>query len=249
MVGTRDRGNRAGGPPGRGDAEAGGPREYQWGSGPLARGCAYVYTVFLTQLLFLLFTVPGLVPLVLLLDRDVSNLPLAAAGLIPLGPALAAMVFAFHHRSNDLTELHPVATFWRGYRLNFVPVLRIWVPWLAGMTIIAVNLAYLGAAGIPGWWAGLLVVIAVVATLWIVNALVITSLFTFRTRDIARLAGYFLARTPGATLGNVCLLVVMVGLTYAASEAVLALVAWAFAQFLLLTSRPTITVVEREFTA
>ena len=108
--------------------------------------------------------VPGLIPLVLL-DRDPSNLPLVALCLVPLGPALSAMLFALRHRSRDLTDLHPAAAFWRGYRLNVWPVLRLWVPWLLGMTVISVNLAYFQAAAVPGWWAVLLVIIAVGATL------------------------------------------------------------------------------------
>ena len=50
-------------------------------------------------------------------------------------------------------------------------------------------------------------VIAVAATLWLVNALVITSLFAFRTVDVARLAAYFLGRTPLVTLGNAGVLI------------------------------------------
>ena len=196
-----------------GTGESRGPAEYRWGEGTLARASALIYTLLVAEFFFLLTAVPGLIPLVLL-DRDPSNLPLVALCLVPLGPALSAMLFALRHRSRDLTDLHPAAAFWRGYRLNVWPVLRLWVPWLLGMTVISVNLAYFQAAAVPGWWAALLVIIAVGATLWMVNALVITSLFAFRARDVARLATYFLARTPGATLGNACLLIVALGVTY-----------------------------------
>jgi len=231
-----------------GTGESRGPAEYRWGEGTLARASALIYTLLVAEFFFLLTAVPGLIPLVLL-DRDPSNLPLVALCLVPLGPALSAMLFALRHRSRDLTDLHPAAAFWRGYRLNVWPVLRLWVPWLLGMTVISVNLAYFQAAAVPGWWAALLVIIAVGATLWMVNALVITSLFAFRARDVARLATYFLARTPGATLGNACLLIVALGVTYYLSEAVLALLTWAFAQFLLLTNRSTISEVTDRFTA
>lgn len=225
-----------------------GEHGHRWGEGPLARACALIYTLLVVQVLFLATSLPGLLPLVLL-DRDASNLPLVAVCMLPLGPALSATLFALHHRGRDLADLHPAAAFWRGYRLNIGPVLRVWVPWLAGLTVIAVNLGYFSAAGVPGWWVGLLLIIGLVATLWMMNALMITSLFAFRARDVARLAVYFLARTPGATLGNACLLVVAVGVTIFTSEAVLLLLAWAFAQFLLLTGRPTTSVVRLEFTA
>ena len=240
MSGVVDAGRRSG--------EPREPREYRWGSGPLGRASALIYTVLVVEFFFLVTALPGLVPL-LLLDRHPSNLPLVALGLVPLGPALSAMLFALRNRSRDLTELHPAAAFWRGYRLNFGPILRLWLPWLVGMTAIALNLAYFGAAGVPGWWAALLIVVAVGGTLWMVNVLVITSLFAFRARDVARLASYFLARTLRATVGNACLLIVAAGVVFYASEAVLALLAWAFGQFLLLNSRSTIAEVTDRFTA
>ena len=97
------------------------------------------------------------------------------------------------------------------------------MPLLAVADHLAVNLANFGAAGVPGWWAVLLVVIGVAVTLWAANALVITSLFAFRARDVARLAAYFLVpharRHRSATP---LLLVVAAGVIAVSSEAVLA---------------------------
>ncbi len=101
----------------------------QFGEGPLAHFAAGVYTLLVTQLLVLLTSAPGLAVL-MLLDRDPSNVPLAALCLVPLGPALSAGLYALHHRRLDLTDLHPAATFWRGYRGNAVGALKVWVPWL-----------------------------------------------------------------------------------------------------------------------
>jgi hypothetical protein len=227
---------------------AAGPRAVrEFGEGPLARVAALIYTLLSIELLLLLTTLPGLIPLVLL-DRDASNAPLAAACAIPLGPALSAALFALRQHKGDLTDLRPAAQFWRGYRLNLGGVLRVWIPWLALMTVLAVNLSHAKAAAIPGWWAALLVAFAAVATLWMANALVITSLFAFRPIDVARLAAYFLGRTKGVTLGNLSLLICAAGLVAVTSEAVLALVGVGFAAFLLRTGRPMIALVTEEFT-
>src|SRR5262249_27529762 len=145
----------------------------------------------IVELLLLVTTVPGLAPL-MLLERHPSNLPLVALCLLPVGPALSAALYALRHRSTDLTDLRPAVAFWRGYRGNVVGVLKLWVPLLAWLTIVAVNLANFGAAGVPVWWAVIMVVIAVVATLAGINALIATSLFSFRARDVARLGLYFL---------------------------------------------------------
>lgn len=226
------------------DATAG-PR---FGEGPLSRAFALVYTLLVVELLLLATTSPGLAGLVLL-GRDAGNVPLAAACLVPTGPALSAALYALHHRRPELTELRPMAAFWRGYKGNFLGVVKLWIPWLVWLTILGSNLANFTSAGVPGWWAALSVLIAVASALWVANALVITSLFEFRARDVARLATYFLIRSPRATLGGAGLLVVAAGVTLVASEAALALLAWAFASMLLLNGRPMIAEVRSGFTA
>jgi uncharacterized membrane protein YesL len=220
----------------------------QFGDGPLSRGAALVYSLLVVELLFLVTTVPGLVPL-LLLGSDLSNLPLAAACAIPIGPALSAALYALHHHRGDLTDLTPATAFWRGYRTNLAAVLRIWLPLLGWLTILAVGLVHFDATGLPGWWAVLLVVIAVAVTLCGTNALVITSLFHFRTRDVLRLALYFLVHTRGVTLGNAGLLVAAASVIWMSSEAVLALLGSVLALALLTTCRPMTSKIQEEFTA
>lgn len=219
-----------------------------FGTGPLARSAALAYTLMVTDFLLLVTTAPGLVPL-MLLDRDVSNLPLDALCLVPAGPAASALLFAVYRRSADVADLHPAAAFWRGYRLNATGALRVFVPWLVVLTMIAMTLAHRRTLGIPGWWQALLVVIAVAATLWLANAMVITSLFTFRGVDVARLAAYFLGRTPLVTLGNAGVLVGAAIVTAFATEATAALLASVFALVLLHNCRAMIEAVRKDFTA
>lgn len=219
-----------------------------FGEGPLSRAAALIYALLMVELLLVLTTLPGLAALILL-HRDVSNIPLYAACALPVGPAVSAALYALHRHRGDLTDLAPASAFWRGYRANLVGVLKIWLPLLLGLVVIAINLANLDAAGVPRWWAGLLVLIGVGAVLWGVNALVITSLFVFRIRDVARLAAYFLVRAPGVTVGNALLLLAAVALTAASSEAVLALLGSMFSLAVLLVSRPMITTIREEFTA
>ena len=221
---------------------------WRFGEGPLSRVAAWVYTLLIVELLVLVTTVPGLVP-VMLLARDPSNIPIVALCLVPVGPAISAALYALQHRSSDLTDLRPAVAFWRGYRANVVGVLKLWVPLLVWLTIVAVTLANFDAAGVPVWWAVLMVVIAVVAALVGINALVITSLFSFRARDVARLGLYFLARTKGVALGNACLLVVAAGVTVLFSEAVLALFGSLIVLALLRNARPMVSVIQKEFVA
>ncbi|UBU16113.1 YesL family protein [Nonomuraea gerenzanensis] len=219
----------------------------KFGTGPLSRVSALIYTLLVVELLVLLTVVPGLVALVLL-DRSAGNVPLMAACLLPVGPALSAALYALRHRRRDLTELRPAPAFWRGYRLNFGAAMKIWVPWLVILALVGTNLGNFSAAGVPGWWGALLVVLAAGSTLWVANALVITSLFAFRAVDVAKLAAWALGRFPAATLANACLLVVAGGVTLVATEAAVALLASVLTATVLWNSRAMIAEVEQRFT-
>ncbi|WCN79118.1 DUF624 domain-containing protein [Micromonospora sp. LH3U1] len=220
----------------------------QLGDGPLSRIASRVYILLVVELLLLLTTLPALLPM-LLLGRDPSNLPLVAAFLVPVGPAISAALYALRHQRPDLTDLRPAVLFWRGYRANLSSVLRVWVPTLLWLTVLAVNLAYLGAVGLAGWWAVPLVLIGVGVTLCAANALVVTSLFDFRLRDVLRLAAHFLVRTPGVTLGNALLVAAAVGITAVFSEAVLAMLGSIAVLAFLRVSDPMIHLIRKEFTA
>lgn len=220
----------------------------QFGEGPLARVTAPIYSFLVLDLLLLLTTLPTLVGLVVL-ARDASNAPLAVVCALPVGPAVSAALYALRHRARDLTDLHPAAAFWRGYKMNIGGVLRVWVPYLAGMALIAENLSHAKTAAIPPWWRAALFLVAVVATLWMLNALLISSLFAFRPVDVARLAAYFLGRTRGVTLGNLGVLIAAAAVVDLCSEAVLALFAVLFAAAVLRVCAPLADQVERDFTA
>ncbi|MFJ8687763.1 hypothetical protein [Micromonospora wenchangensis] len=217
------------------------------GDGPLSRAAAAVYTVLVVGSLLILTTLPGLVP-ALLLGRDASNLPLVALCLLPVGPAVSAALYALHHQRPDLTDLRPAARFRQGYRANLAQVLRIWVPSLLWLTVIAVNLTHLSVAGVPTGWAVPLLVIGVAVTLVGGNALVIASLFTFRTRDVLRLALYFLVRTPAVTIGTVLLLAAAAALTVLVSEALPVLLAGPFVLAYLRVATPMTDLVRKDFT-
>ncbi|MGX1559983.1 hypothetical protein [Streptomyces sp. NPDC055506] len=223
-------------------------RTSDFGTGALSRVSALIHTVLTVEALLLLTASPGLAGL-LLLGPDPAGLPLAALCLLPLGPALSAALYALHHRSRDLTELRPARAFLRGWRLNAVPALKLWTPLLAWLTVITFTLTHFSATGLPGWWALLLAAIGALALLWGAHALVLTSLFAFRARDTARLAGYFLFRHGRATLAAASLLILTAALTALLTEALPALLAAPLLLSLLHGSRTVITETQEEFTA
>lgn len=223
-------------------------RTSDFGTGTLSRASALIHTVLTVEALLLLAASPGLAGL-LLLGPDPTNLPLAALCLLPLGPALSAALHALHHRSRDLTELHPARAYLRGWRLNAVPALKLWTPLLAWLTVIVFTLTHFSATGLPGWWALLLAAIGAGSLLWGAHALVLTSLFAFRARDTARLAAYFLLRHGRATLAAASLLVLTAASAALLTEALPALLAAPLLLSLLHGSRPVIAETRKDFTA
>nr|WP_230416481.1 DUF624 domain-containing protein [Micromonospora tarapacensis] len=205
-----------------------------------------VYSLLVVELLLLLCAAPGLVAL-FALERHASNLPLVAGCAVPFGPALSAALYALHHQRLDLTDLRPGRLFWRGYRANLAGSLLVWVPMLLWLAVIAVNLVNLPAAGVPRWWPVPLVLVGAGLSVVGVNALVITSLFTFRLRDVLRLAGYFVLRTPVVALGTALLLGAATLLTLVASEAAPAALASVLALALVRGGAPMIAVIREEF--
>ncbi|MFJ5222715.1 hypothetical protein [Streptomyces sp. NPDC088400] len=222
-------------------------RRHTFGTGALSRAAALVHTLLTVELMVLVAASPGLVAL-LFLSRSASNLPLAAVCLLPLGPALSAGLYALHRRGRDLTELRPARAYARGWRLNAAPVLKLWAPLLAWLCVIGFSLAHFPASGLPRWWAWLLVLTGLVSALWGTYALVLASLFTFRTADTARLAAYFLLRHGGATLGTASLLALTGGLTVLFTEVLPALLAAPALLCLLNTIRPVTTEAQEDFT-
>ncbi|MFF7762492.1 hypothetical protein [Streptomyces griseorubiginosus] len=219
-----------------------------FGQGSLSRVAALVHTLLTVEALLLVGASPGLAGLLLVVP-DPANLPLAAVCLLPLGPATAAALYALHHRDRDLTDLHPARAYWRGWRLNAVATLKLWTPLLAWLTVIAFTLTHFPATGLPGWWAVLLAAVGAGSLLWGAHALVLTALFTFRARDTARLAAYFLFRHARATLGAASLLVLTAAGTVVLTEALPALLAAPVLLSLLHSSRPVIAETRKDFTA
>ncbi|GGR70339.1 hypothetical protein GCM10010269_06570 [Streptomyces humidus] len=219
-----------------------------FGTGPLSRAAALLHTLLTVEALFLATAAPGSAGL-LALGPDPANLPLAAVCLSPLGPAASAALYVLHHRSRDLTDLHPARAFMRGLRLNAFPASKLWLPLSAWLTVIVFTLTHFAATGLPAWWAVSVGAIGVASLLWGAHALVLTSLFTFRARDTARLAAYFLLRQWRVTLAAASLLVLAAGLTVLLTEALTALLAAPLLLSLLRSSHPVIVETQEGFTA
>lgn len=186
---------------------------------PFWRWTASVHWMLVVGALLVLACAPTAV-LVPWLAADTSNIPVLGLLLVPVGPAVAAAVFAWERRAVD-PDAAPLRQFARGYRLNLGDSLRVWVPVLGLLVVLGVNVTNLGVVRGGAVLGAVSAVLALAVVLWTVHALVIAALFAFRWRDTARLAAHHLGASWRATLSALSLLVVTVGAVALVSEWVL----------------------------
>ena len=217
------------------------------GAGPLSRGAA---VILWTLVISLLTVLTGGVPLALVpfLAGDAANVWVVALLAVPAGPAMAAAMFAWRRFVAD-RDLSPARHFWRGYAVNVLDVLRWWVPTVLVLAVIAFSLASLDAAGVPSGYGLVLVVIAVAVLVWAVLAMALSSRLSLRTRDVARLAAYYLAVKPLVGLGALSLVVLSVGIVLFTSDWVLVMLSGLLAFAVVTTTDPVVRDATARFTA
>lgn len=213
----------------------------EFGQGRAYRAAVAVYGVLTTSLLFIVACAPFVVAVVL------TRMPLVivVAGL-SIGPAWAATLYVMRAYSAD-RDIEPVRLFLRGYRASWRQALLFWVPYFTLLMVLGLDVFGPSATRGPLQW--LLMVIGAIALIWGSTVLVIVSSFSFRLRDVLRLAVYGLIRSPRWLIADAALLVVTGGLVVVGSEAAAGVMAAPIALFAVLNSRGLRERLQTEFTA
>jgi len=241
-------------------------KKAEYGSGPLFRAAGVVYGVMVADVLLVLANIAlVLAPLLVALSAGMPTASVARSGpgygaqlglvflaFIPVGPSLAAAAYAVN-RLLAGEETGVFRDFIRGYRANFRQALAVWLPYLALLAVVVVNLLLLPGsfdAASPAPSAarvGLLGLGLLVATAG-VTAMLLLSRFTFRTRDLYRLSLYCLGAQKRVSLGNAGILFVTAFLLLATTAGLLILVAGPLMYLICLNSRPLLAFIEAKFT-
>ncbi|GAA2273186.1 hypothetical protein GCM10009853_028740 [Glycomyces scopariae] len=217
------------------------------GPGALSRLTAAVYRYLVLGVFLALAGLPTLA-FWSLLAPEPANAVLFVAALLPVAPALAAALYA-QRAWAAAPDLSPARPLLRGLRLNLRDTLAWWVPVLAVAAVLAVNLLFAGeAAGGEALRPASAVLLAALAV-WSGHLLVVTSFFSFRFRDVLRVAAAEFFLSWKSSLGVLAVLVTATATVVVASEAVLLLLGWAFAGLLWLVARPVVADVTKRFTA
>lgn len=213
--------------------------------GILGRVTGVIYWLLVVEVAFVLASAPGIIGILFLAPHP-SNLPLYALALLPMGPAFSAALSAVRARDSELVVW---PRYWKSWVANVRDALWVWVPALALLTILGMNIAFGEAAGVSGVLVIISIVLAVMVMLWTIHALVIASLYNFRARDIARLGVYYLAAKPLVTLGALSLVVLASALVFVVSPWLLVFAASVFASLLITNAKTMLQHIEERFIA
>lgn len=228
-------------------------KEAQYGAGPLFRAAGVVYGVMVGGAL--LVVANALVVLMPLLAGLVG--PVALLGFVLVGPSVVASCYAFNRllAGEDSGVFHD---FVKSYRSNFGQAVAVWLPYLIFLGIIAFNLSVLPGSASPGSGAGTdpvqlaarvgLVGLALMVCTAAMNAMLLLSRFTFRTRDIYRLSVYTLGAQRRVSLGNAGILFVTAFVLVMTTAWLILFVAGLALCLICLNSRPLLKVIEEKFT-
>jgi len=205
-----------------------------------------IQRVLVLHLLVLVVCAPTVIGLPFL-PPDVSNIPLFALLLLPIGPAISAAVFAWQQLSLN-REKSVSHYFFRGYRLNWRDGLVMWGIGLVFLSILATNIAHANAVAGGSFLLAVWLVLAALISLLTLNALVISALFSFRWRDVLRLSAFQLGSSWRTTLGFIAILIMVLGLMILISEWLIFVIAGPVTWFIWMQARPMISKVDKNFT-
>lgn len=234
-------------------------KKAEYGSGPLFRAATTVHGVMVADALLVLSNIVVVLAPVLVSLAGGSALLAAGAQLglvflafVPVGPSLVAAAYAFN-RLLAGEETGVFRDFVRGYRANFRQALAAWLPYVAMLAAVVVNLLLLPGtpdAGSPALSVariGLLGLGLLVATAG-VTAMLLLARFTFRVRDLYRLSLYSLCAQKRVSLGTAGILFITAFLLTVTTAGLMLVIAGPVVYLICLNSRPLLRFIEQKFT-
>lgn len=177
---------------------------------------------FLTTLWFNLSFIPLFI-FFFFVEATLANVVWYLIGMIPLGPAIGALLGSTINviEEDDFSE--PGRDFRRFYKMNFLDSLKVWVPYLVLLYVISVNINYYfnivsGQLVVLGYVFALF---AIILTLYMIPVLMIQTKFSFRYKDMLKLAAYYFFTKLKLSFGNLFIMFIVTFLLLMISEWIL----------------------------
>ena len=212
----------------------------------LARIADALYWFVIIDLLLVLCSAPTIV-VWMLLAPEASNLPLYGASLVPVLPAATAALWAWRARSEDPDPV-PLVRFLRGYRLNLLDSLKVGVPGLAILIVLATNVTYGEATGTSALSLAFLLLGLMVGAVML-RSLSIVSALSFRFVDVLRLSIFTLLTMPLRTLALLSLAILVAGISLFVGDYAFLFLASVLTCVLQHSERPVIARLREQFVA
>lgn len=156
----------------------------------------------------------------LFVEPTLANIVWYLIGIIPLGPAIGALLGATIRviEEDDFSE--PGRDFRKYYRQNFLDSLKIWLPFLILVYLFSVNVNYYIAIAGGGLSAlgYLFVLLMIILTLYLIPVFLIQIKFEFRFRDLLKLGWYYFFMKLKVTFGNFLIIFIIIFFVLMISE-------------------------------
>src|SRR5690625_239706 len=182
------------------------------------------------------------------LEPVISNLIFYFLALIPTGPSIGALYYSISIIIHE-KDLSPTKDFFYGYKINFKDALKLWLPLLAIIFILILDIQYFNAEQtvmnqIQG---GIILVILLVILVISLYAFPIHATYNFRMRDIYRLSVYYSFTKIRATLGNISFMIITIFLMYITSDLIIILLISPVSYLMMLNSKEVMIDIKENF--
>ncbi|KAB8130999.1 DUF624 domain-containing protein [Gracilibacillus oryzae] len=219
----------------------------QFTQGGFYRFSNYVYWLMILNVLFIASNILFFIAFITLIP-SVSNAIFYFIASIPTGPAIAALCHALSKLVRE-KEVAPVADFIHAYRNNFKDVLKVWLPILIVAFILVIDIQYFNQNPTLFYQIlnGIFLVALLILSVFTFYALIITSHYQFRIRDVYRLSVYYIFMRFKITSGNICIVFLTLVLMFFTSDFIIFLLFSVIAWLLMANTQGIIEDVKLNF--
>ncbi|WP_161879415.1 YesL family protein [Alkalibacterium sp. MB6] len=156
----------------------------------------------------------------LFLEPTLANIVWYLVGIIPLGPAIGALISSTIRviEEDDFSE--PGKDFRRYYKKNFLDSLKVWLPYLVIVYLFSVNINYYFTLAESQYilLGYLFFLLTALVTLYLIPVFIIQMKFSFRYKDLLKLSAYYFFTKMKLTIGNFFVIFIVIFLLLTISE-------------------------------
>lgn len=206
-----------------------------------------VYWLMIVNFWFVLSNILLIVAFFLLVPTIANALFFYLAAL-PSGLTIAALCHSIRQFIDD-RDLSPTKTYFASLRKNSKDAFKVWFPVITVAFILVIDIQYFqqNPTVLNQILNGIFLVILFLMTIFTFYAMIITTHYSFRVRDIYRLSIYYLFTWIKVSSGNLCIIFLTIVLLFLTNDFILLFIGSTVAWVLVLNSRRMLNDVKISF--